>query len=122
MGAGCQTQSQVVEMQKNAIPKANITTNKAVVVEKDGQVPPQALKQKSEESSKKIKVKVFESQLIECNDYMEPWLCSGAQEDDGCQNETAQFQPGMGTNCWVSDDGGFRICDKCAQHYKDERP
>ena len=109
-------------MQKNAIPKANITPNKAVVVEKDGQVPPQALKQKSSESSKQIKVKVYESILIEVNDYMEPWLCSGAQEDDGCQSENPQFQPGMGTQCWVSEDGSFRICDKCAQHYKDERP
>ena len=109
-------------MQRGTIPKANITTNRAVVVEKDGQVPPQALKQKSEESRKQIKVKVYESKLTEITDYMEPWLCSCAQEDDGCQSESAQFQPGMGTHCWVSEDGSFRICDKCAQHYKDERP
>ena len=43
MGAGCQTQSDTITL-SNVPTKAVIKENKAKVEEKDGQVPPQALK------------------------------------------------------------------------------
>ena len=87
MGAGCQTQSQTITL-SNVPTKAVIKENKAQVIEKDG-VPPQALKPAaSEEANRKMNVKICDSQLEQITDFMEPWLCSAAQEEDGCQSES----------------------------------
>ena len=63
MGAGCATQSETITL--STVPtKAVIKENKAQVVEKDGQVPPQAVKPSPDaETNRKMKTKVFDGQL-----------------------------------------------------------
>ena len=64
MGAGCTTtQSKTITL-SNGPAKAVIKENKAQVIEKDGQVPPQAVKSaRDEEANRKMKVKICDSQL-----------------------------------------------------------
>ena len=49
----------------------------------------------------RVDTKVHEHILTRRRDYMEPWLCSGAQEDDGCQTGNPAFQPGMAPKTWI---------------------
>lgn len=49
----------------------------------------------------KVDTKCHEHILTRRRDYMEPWLCSGAQEDDACQTGNPAFQPGMQPKTWI---------------------
>ena len=66
---------------------------------------------------KKVDTKVHEHILIHRRDYMEPWLCGGAQENDGCKSGNPAFQPGISTKTWNCSLCAYFLCKPCIRHY-----
>lgn len=45
-----------------------------------------------------VRVRLHPHHELEMNENVEePWTCQGDQETDGCQSDSPQFLPGMGT-------------------------
>ena len=52
---------------------------------------------------------------------MEPWICTGAQEQNGCYSEQSMFQPGMCTKLWVCDECTYMLCKPCRNAYSNQQ-
>ena len=44
-------------------------------------------------------------------------MCSGANEDEGCQSDNHIFQPGMAESTWINQDCDYKLCTPCVKHY-----
>ena len=123
---GACTSAQSVEVKdKNAIKaKATIRQTSHTVTN-----PEQKMAARHPEARKLGKVKtqcvvhetvpttVHEHPLHRRRDYLEPWLCSGQQEQNGCHSESPMFQPGMAPKVWMCTDCAYFLCKPCIKVY-----
>ena len=97
MGAQQCAQETVQLQDKEAIkPKAQVRQTSTLVTAIDSQtMKPRHLnhgKVQIEDVKHEVVVtKTYDEPLQRRRDYMEPWICSGSQEEDGCKHGTGQF-------------------------------
>lgn len=119
MGACTQAEAQKTIKPSKPISKAIIKDTKTQVVAQP--IVPRAQQNAAladPDNKEKMRVRVHPQHELELNENVEePWVCMGEEEQDGCQAENPQFQPGMG-NRYLCQHCIFYLCEQCAKHYK----
>jgi len=64
-----------------------------------------------------VQTTVHQHALKRRTDYVEQWICSGAQESASCYSGTPFFQPGMNTKNWTCLECDYTLCKPCVQAY-----